>query len=402
MSKGQLNFDAQNVVLALSEVKQMFQMHFERANRYVTQRVYEKILAVDFDAFIEAGWYERTASRRGQRNGYRQRSLVTSSGELSVRVPRDRAGRYQPDLFERYRRVEKSLEAGIRQLFLTGVSTRKVGEVLTALCGAGVSASKVSTVTKALDQAVRDFANQPIVDDVLFLFLDALTVSVRCGLKARPIKLLVAYGIRADGSRCLLSFRRANSESTACWTAFLANLQVRGLRGSHLRLVIMDGGAGLWAAAAVIFPLIPHQLCWVHKLRNVATHCPKRYRDECVRQAAAIMYARSETLACRAFRDWRRRWHALIPKAVACLERDFEKLLPLWSFSEPLRKTIRTTNVIERCFREVRRRLKVMGYFQNSASCDRLIYALFASYNNKWQRATTRLTVVATLTREAA
>jgi len=398
----ELDFDRHNLVLAMSEVKDLFRMHFEQGCRYVAKRFYEKALAVDFDRFVNASRHERTSRRRGYRNGHRSRSLLTTVGALDIRVPRDREGQYQPELFARYRRVDSSLEETIRAMFLRGVSTRKVGEILDVLCGERLSASKVSTVVRELDQAVIDFANSPINDDFLFLFVDALTVKIRFELKAKKVKLLVAYGIKTDGSRELISFQRANSESTACWKAFLENLKVRGLVGGNLKLVIMDGGAGLWAAAQEVYPLVEHQLCWVHKLRNVAKYCPKRYQAECVSQAAQIMYASSSTIAAKRFRAWKKQWQSKIPKAVNCLEKDFDKLIPVFQFPEPLRKIIRTTNVIERCFREVRRRLKVMGYFQNSKSCDRIIYAIFNYFNTKWTRSTEKIKAIKDVTDEAA
>ena len=144
-------------------------------------------MAVDFESFINASRHERTYRRRGYRNGYRFRSLLTTVGDLNIRVPRDREGQYRPDLFDRYKRVDRSLEETVRAMFLQGVSTRKVGDVLEVLCGERLSASKVSTVVKELDQAVWDFANSPIDDDFLFLFLDALSVSIRFGLKAKKV-----------------------------------------------------------------------------------------------------------------------------------------------------------------------------------------------------------------------
>ncbi len=402
MSYRELNFDNPKVAISMSEVKDMFRMHFEQGCRYVARRVYDKILAVDFDRFISAGRYQRSPKRRGHRNGYRRRSLLTSVGVLDLKVPRDREGKFQPELFKRYQRVDGSLEATIRAMFLRGVSTRKVGEILDVLCGERLSASKVSTVVRELDQAVIDFANSPINDDFLFLFVDALTVKIRFELKAKKVKLLVAYGIKADGSRELISFQRANSESTACWKAFLENLKVRGLVGGNLKLIIMDGGAGLWAAAQEVYPLVEHQLCWVHKLRNVAKYCPKRYQAECVSQAAQIMYASSSTMAAKRFRAWKKQWQSKIPKAVNCLEKDFDKLIPVFQFPQQIRRMIRTTNVIERCFREVRRRLKIMGCFQNSRSCDRIIYAIFNYFNTKWTRNTEKIKAIKDVTDKAA
>jgi len=402
MSYQELSFDNHNVAICMSEVKDMFRMHFEHGCRYVAKRVYQKILAADFDSFINAGRNERTARRRGYRNGYRSRSLLTSVGLIDLKVPRDRDSKYCSDLFARYQRVDSSLEETIRAMFLQGVSTRKVGDILDVLCGQRLSASKVSTIIKELDQAVSDYANHPIVDNFVFLFLDALSVKVRFEIKAKRVKLLVAYGIRADGTRELISFQRANSESTACWKSFLDNLYVRGLKGRTLKLISMDGGRGLWSAIEDIYPSIAHQLCWVHKLRNVAKYCPKRFQKECVNQAARIMYAKSSTIAAREFRLWKKRWQSKIPNAVNCIEKDFDKLIPIFDFPENIRKMIRTTNVIERCFREVRRRLKVMGYFQNSKSCDRIIYAIFNYFNGKWKRTTAKIKTINQLTKKAA
>jgi putative transposase len=402
MSYRELNFDSRNLTVALSEVKDMFRMHFERGCRYVTQRVYEKVLAVDFDDFIGAGRHERTCRRRGHRNGYRRRSLITSVGVLDVAVPRDRQGNYQPGLFGRYQRVDRSLQETVRAMFLQGVSTRKVGDVLEVLCGERLSASKVSTVVKELDAAVRDFANRPLEDDFVFLFFDALSVKVKCGIKAKKVKLLVAYGVKTDGQRQLLSFQRAKSESYACWKAFVDNLQVRGLKGRSLKLIVMDGAVPLWAAVEEVYPFVEHQLCWVHKLRNVARYCPVRYRQECVSQAARIMYAPSVGVVAKRFRAWKREWQDKIPKVVNCLEKDFDKLIPVFEFPQVIQRMIRTSNVIERCFREVRRRLKVMGCFQNSKSCDRIIYAIFNYFNTKWTRNTEKIKAIKNVTDKAA
>lgn len=398
----ELDFDKHNLVLAMSEVKNLFRMHFEQGCRYVAKRFYEKALAVDFDSFLSASRHERTSRRRGYRNGHRSRNLLTTVGALDIRVPRDREGQYQPDLFARYRRVDRSLEESIKAMFLGGASTRKVGDILDVLCGERLSASKVSTVVKELDQAVWDFANSPIDDDFLFLFLDALSVSIRFGLKAKKVKLLVAYGIKRDGRRQLLSFQRARSESYACWKAFVDNLHVRGLTGKNLKLIVMDGAPGLWAAVEEVYPFVEHQLCWVHKLRNVAKYCPKTLRQECVHQATQIMYAPSAGVAARRFREWKQHWQDKIPKAVNCVEKDFDKLIPVFEFPEEIRRMIRTTNVIERCFREVRRRLKVMGCFQNSKSCDRIIYAIFNYFNTKWTRNAEKIKAIKDVTDKAA
>jgi len=321
---------------------------------------------------------------------------------MELKVPRDREGCYKPGVFERYKRVEHVVDDGIRAMFLRGVSTRKVGEILDVLFGERLSASYVSQVTKELDQAVSEFGNSPVDDDFRFLYLDGVSVRIKVGLKARRFMILVAYGIRSDGSRRLLSFRRADIESEACWKAFLENLKARGLRGDNLELIVMDGSKGLWSAVKDVYPLVDHQLCWVHKLRNVSKYCPVRYREECMSEAKKIMRAKSGGVAANLFRTWKKKWLKLIPRAVKCLEDDFHRLIAVYEFPEEIRKIIRTTNVIERCFREVRRRLRVMGYFQNYKSCNRIIFALFEYFNSKWQRKTERISIINNLYRKAA
>jgi putative transposase len=395
MSLKQLDFSKHNLVIDLAEVKRMFQMHFNDGCRYLVKQAFERIMAQDMYEHICACRYERTSVRSGYRNGYRPRSLLTSVGEVRLDVPRDRDGEYEPECFERYKRVHRVVDEGIKAMFLRGVSTRKVRNVLDCLCGEGVSASYVSEVTKALDTEVKAFENAPIDDDFAFLFLDALGVKIRLELKIKRYKVLVAYGIRRDGSRSLISFRVARHEGAGTWRSFLENLKVRGLAGHNLELIIMDGCPGLWSAIDEVYPLVPHQLCWVHKLRNIAKYCPKRYRESCTSEAARIMYAQTSGRAAKLFRQWRQRWINLIPKAVECLEKDFDKLIPFFQFDPDFHKVIRTTNVIERSFEKVRRRLKVMGYFQNTKSCKRIVLSLFYYFNKKWERKTERIVPIA-------
>jgi putative transposase len=298
--------------------------------------------------------------------------------------------------------VARSVDQGIKAMFLRGVSTRKVGEVLDALCGFRVSAGYVSQVTRELDALVKQYDNAPLDDGYAFLFIDGLSVKVRFELKVKRMILLVAYGIRRYGQRKLLSFRLVKSESHGNYLAFLENLKARGLKGDGLELIIMDGALGLWSAVEEVYPQITHQLCWVHKLRNVAKYCPVRLRQACVGEATQIMYAASPAKAASAFRRWRSQWQKLIPKAVSCLENDFGKLIPFLEFPVAFQKAIRTTNVIERCFREVRRRLKVMGYFPNSRSCRRVVVSLFEYFNSKWSRKVQYLKQVAQYYSQAA
>jgi putative transposase len=391
----ELDFSKANLSLDLAEVKGMFAMHLQEGCRRVFKQTLEGLMAHDLYEHLQAGRNERTAARTGYRNGFRRRSLLTNFGELELAVPRDRGGEFKPKYFARYKRVDKAVDSGIKAMFLRGVSTRKVGEVLEALCGRGVSAGYVSTVTKDLDELVKTFHNGAIADDYAFLFIDGLGVRIRYELQVKRMIVLVAYGIKTSGQRCFIGFWVAKSESQANYLYFLQNLKTRGLKGQNLRLIIMDGALGLWSAIEEVYPHVPHQLCWVHKLRNVSRYCPKRYRQACVGEAAKIMYAQTPGKAAKIYRAWRARWKAEIPRAVNCLEKDFDRLIPCLAFPLNLQKIIRTTNVIERSFREVRRRLKVMGYFQNSRSANRIVAALFEYDNIKWRKKTNYITQLA-------
>jgi transposase-like protein len=398
----ELDFSTHNLAVDLQEVKRMFQEDFNGGCRYLIKQVFEGIMRYEADEYLRAERYERCESRRSQRNGSRARSLLTNVGAVELTVPRTRDGGYNPDMFKRYKRVHDVVNRGIREMFLKGVSTRKVRDVLDVLCGTGVSAGYVSQVTKQLDAEVRRFENEPIDDDFAFLFLDALSMRIRYEIRAKRRMVLVAYGIRKDGSRRLLSFKVARSEGTGTWRSFLENLQVRGLRGRNLELVIMDGAPGLWAAIEEVYPLVPHQLCWVHKLRNIAKYGPRSQREACVSEASQIMYAGTSTQAAKLFRAWKKRWQGINPKGVECLERDFDRLIPFFEFDPSFHRVIRTTNVIERSFKEIRRRLKVMGYFQNERSCKRILLSQIYYFNGKWDQKTERIQSIAKFFKKAA
>lgn len=386
MSYSELDFSVENVSWSWTEVNEMFGADFGEGSRRVLERSLNVAIAAEFKSYVGARQYERTASRRDWRNGYRRRSLLTRLGRVELSIPRLRAEAYYPSWLERYQRLEGQLRAGLKTMFIQGVSTAKVGDVLEVLCGARVSRSTVSQLALSLEEEVRAYQQRRLEDDFVFLYLDALSVKIRKELKAERWQLLVAYGIRGDGSRELIGFGKYPSESEKCWQSFVESLAMRGLKGSQLRLIILDGSRGLWKAVVAVYPQVETQLCWVHKLRNVANACPRRHHDACLREATRIMNAASARTAANRFRLWRQKWQALAPKAVACLERDFDKLTAIFSFPPALRKIIRSTNVIERAFREVRRRQRTMGCFPNNASCQRIIYALFAYLNSKWER----------------
>jgi len=321
------------------------------------------------------------------RNGSYRRSLMTHVGLIqAIRVPRLRHGGFRTQVFRRYQRCERLVEDRIRDVFLAGISTRRVGAAISALLETKVSSSTVSRITRSLDQHVRAFHTRPLLDEYQYLILDGIRLKIRYNGAYRTRTVLVAYGITLFGQRVLLDFRQAKGESQTAWEVLLNSLYHRGLLGANLRLIVMDGAAGLRAAAELVYPEATIQRCWVHKLRNVATVCPKKYQA-CVRQARKIDLAANRVQAQAAFQHWKQAWRRRCPRAVACLEQDLEELLSFYDCPVAHRVKVRATNAIERSFREVRRRTNVFSCFSNTASTERIIYAIFTHLNQGWKDA---------------
>lgn len=352
----------------------------------VVKRLLEGAMEGEMVEQLGAGRYRRTEVRRGHRNGYRHRSLLTEWGLVEhLRVPRDREGCYQPTVLPRYQRRQEKVNGLVREMFLCGVSTRKVQEVVEPLLGPEISAQTVSRITRSLDGEVQRYHQRPLEDRYQYLLLDGITLKVKGATGVKKRLVLCAYGLTPQGKRELISFRQAPSESEAQWEAFLGDLYQRGLKGQRLRLITTDGCPGLHRALDTVYPYVPRQRCWAHKLRNVAAKLPRKHQETCLQEAKRVYQAptRRQALAC--FRQWATCWRGLAPKAVACLEQDLEELLPFLDCPQAHWKKVRTTNVIERAFREVRRRTRPMSCFQNPASVDRIIYGVISHLNKSWE-----------------
>lgn len=333
---------------------------------------------------IGVGWHERSDGRIGYRNGTYIRKLVTPYGSIEVEVPRLREGTYEHGLFDRNGLLTKEAQELILEVYLSGPSTRRVGEVLKRVLGYKVSASTVSAICKGLDELVRKYWRSPLEDEWKYLILDGIVVKNRAVLGKERRVVLVAMGITKAGEKRIVSFKQVESESEACWSGFLESLYARGLRGENLELIVTDGNPGIDGALDAMWSNIPHQRCWVHKLRNVVNKLRKSSRKECMREAKRIYLSETRREAVERFREWRSKWQGIEPKAVACLEKDIDKMLFFLELPEEDRATIRTTNPIERVFREVRRRTRTISCFTNRKSVDRMLYAVLTYQNRKW------------------
>jgi len=333
------------------------------------------------------GWYQRGEGRRGYRNGSYLRTLVTPYGTVQIEVPRMRNGSYEHKLWDAHGMLTSAARELVLETYLSGPSTRRVGGVLERVLGHKVSAGTVSAICKGLDDLVRRYWSSQLTDEWEYLLLDGVVVKNRSAVGAEKRCVLVAMGISKTGKKQILSFKQVESESEVCCTSFLESLFKRGFEGKNLRLISTDGGAGLIAAVESVWPHVPRQRCWTHKLRNVTNKVKKCNRNACLDGARLIYLAPNRTEAAKRFRAWREKWMGIEPKAVACLEADIEELLEFFTVPKHFQKRVRTTNPIERVFREVRRRTRTISCFTNRRSVDRMLYAVLAYQNRQWDEA---------------
>ena len=325
------------------------------------------------------------------RNGYYERDFVTRFGTLRLRIARTRDKSFLPPGLDKFQRRAPEVAMLIREAFLRGISTRQVGRVVATLTGEVVSAQTVSNLTRDLDHAVREFHRAPLKDEWAYLFLDGVNLKVRRPAGRQCVQMLVAYGVRQDGTRQLLGFLRTKGEGQAHWEALLNDLYRRGLKGDKLLLIVTDGCPGLAAAIQTVYPRAAHQRCWVHKMRNILEKVRKRDYDAVKADAQAIYLAKGRRQAEAAARTFCRRWRQHYPTVVKQLQRDLPELLAFFAFPKHLWRKLRTTNIIERCFVEVRRRTRPMVCFVNVQSVDRIIYSIFQRFNLEWKNRTLRV-----------
>jgi len=381
----QTRFAHRNLHEAIKEFYGFFSEHIEDMARQKTEELVEEALRAEIDLLVAAERYERTEKRKNYRNGHYVRELISHHGLLKVRVPRLRAGKVTFQTLARYRRYSGEVAELVRGLFFAGVSTRKMGVVLEYLLGTGVSAQTVSRITQQLDREVKIFRSRPLGDDYRYLFLDGIVQSEQVVGSTMKGPLLVAYGIRYDGTREIIAYMKAKSESEAAWEGFLEDLYRRGLIGDKIKLIVADGSAGLWSALERVYPQVAKQLCWAHKMRNVKDKMPKKAWDTCLEEAKAIYRAPSRKKATERYFAWTKKYRKKYPRAVKCLSKDIDRLLVHFSMPVAHRITVRTTNPIERLFREVRRRTRPIGSFTNTKSINRIAYGIFWIINRMWE-----------------
>ncbi len=365
---------------------------YRRAAGAALKEVLEGRMAERIDRHLEEIAAGETADRR---NGSYRRWLMSELGEIELSVPRTRSFSALA-VVRAYARRAGHIDRMILACFVLGLSTRKVAVALAPILGRRISAGTVSRVAKTLDAAVEAFHRRPLSDIYPVLMLDGVVLSRKTGAGAVRRPVLVALGLRADGRKEIIDYRLAVAESAAQWELFLTDLYRRGLEGKALDMVCVDGGAGLLAALPVVYPGVPVQRCWAHKIRNVLDKVRAGDRDDVKAGLHGVMGADNRRGALTAARDFADAWQDTYPKAVACLRDDLDELLTCFRYdTREQRKAVRTTNAIERRFREVRRRTRPMGVFQDRTSMDRILFAVF-TYENSSQGVPTLFSLTQT------
>lgn len=372
----------------LREYKQSFRDYWEAHDEAVKEfrrRHIEITLEVERTQIISCRLHERTTKRKDYRNGYWKRWITLKDGCIEIKMPRIRGGGYDSNIIPRYQQRMEEVDTALMKIFLYGASTRLTGEALRPLLGEGISAQTISNIAKSLDGEVKRYHNRKIEDKYLYLFLDGIVLKTKTGFGTKKKVVLVAYGISVHGKRELIDFMVTKHESEKRWEGFLNNLYNRGLIGESLGLIVTDGNAGLENAVENIYPYTKRQRCWAHKLRNVSNYLKKRDQDKCIKEARAIYNAKNRKEAVKAYHEWVSGWRTIAPKAVQCIEKDLEELLNFYYCPKEIWVKVRTTNVIERAFREVRRRTRPMSCFNNTQSIERIVYAVLSHLNDQWR-----------------
>ncbi|MGB8436169.1 MAG: IS256 family transposase [Burkholderiales bacterium] len=353
--------------------------------RTVVRAALQEILEAEMTESVGAGKSERTRERLGYRSGYYGRTLITRVGKLELRVPQDRCGRFSTELFERYQRSERALVAALAEMYVQGVSTRKVKAITEELCGHGFSASSISAINKTLDESLAQFASRRLGEPFPYLILDARYEKVREAGVIASQAVLVAIGIDWDGRRQILGVELANRESRSSWRDFLLGLRQRGLCG--VEFVVADDHAGLRAAIREVLPEAVYQRCYVHFLRNALDYVPRKVDDDCLQELRWI-YDRRDLAEARAdLAAWIGKWQGKYPRLVGWVEENVEETLSFYRLPRQHHKHLKSTNMLERLNEEIKRRTHVVRIFPNAESCLRLVRALCVETHENWLEA---------------
>jgi len=339
-------------------------------------------MKIEREQFLGATSHERSEERQGYANGYKPKGLQTRLGALDLRVPQVRGLGFYPQSIEKGTRSEKALKLAIAQMYLEGVSTRRVQDITEQLCGYEVSSSQVSRVTQELDGQFEQFRNR-LLGEIAYLVLDAIYLKIRHNGSVIDMAILLAYGVNSEGKREILGASASLSEAEVHWREFLQHLQSRGMRG--LRLVVSDDHAGLKKARMAIFPSVPWQRCQFHLCQNAQSYAPKKsMRHEIAEVMREIFHSPTLEIATEMKRQSIEKYRKRAPEFAKWLEENVDEGLTIFQFPKEHWKKLRTSNGIERVNREIKRRTKVAVLFPNKESALRLVTGIILEIHEEW------------------
>jgi transposase-like protein len=368
----------QNHTPSKSERQESLQQLFQERLRLNIRFTLVEILEEEVSEFLHAALYQHTAERKDYRNGYYTRNLVTTAGEIeNLPVPRTRHG-FRTELFERYHRRQAELDQAILDMFVKGVSMEQVGGLVETLTDTHPSPSTVSRVFHTLEGEFEGWKKRPLKERYLYAFADGTYFTVIYDQAGCKMPILAVIGIDEEGKRGVLGFSVGERENQAAWEELLQNLKDRGVAG--VDLWITDGNQAMINAIDRKFPVSQRQRCVKHKMENVLGYVPEKQQDILKPELRAIFYQSSREKADQEAAAFIAKYEKTYPTAVDCLKRDLETCLTFYSFPEKHWKYIRTSNIIERLFNEVKKRShKMAAAFRNEDSCTLLFYAVIRS-----------------------
>jgi len=351
-----------------------FRQHLRCLAVSAVQVLIEQVMREELEQCIGASWGECTPNRRGYRNGHYTRDLVTSTGRIEdLKVPRDRAGTFHSQAFERYSRYEPHISEGLMQMFLAGVSTHKVGEVAETLMGVAPSASTISRLNQSLTQQFDTWRQRVLQTHWRVLYLDGVHFSIRHGDKADSTIILTALGVDLAGNKEVLALRACAEEDKDGWACLLQDLRSRG--ATQMDLIVTDGHDGLLAAVSELFSSTPRQRCLLHKQRNVLNAIPRRERGDVQAELVGIWNQPTKQEALIQLAAFKAKYGQRYPEAVRSLAEDEEHLLTFYEFPQTMYRHIQTTNAIESLFSNVRQRTDQIDVFTTETSCLTIVWA---------------------------
>ena len=372
-----------NLTLTHEEVLQVLTGDRDAAMKFLLERILNEIMKAESEEQLGAGLHERSEERQDYRNGTRERELNTRIGTLTLNVPRHRNEPFHTMVFENYQRSEAALIATMVQMVVMGVSSRKVEKVVTTLCGTSFSKSTVSELCKRLDKDVDQFKNRPLdFHEAPFLMLDATYFKVREDHRIRSKAFLVALAFKPDGKREVVGFDVFDTEENYSWQTFLSGLKERGL--TDVRMVISDAHAAIRPAVAKVYPEAAWQRCQVHFLRNILSITPNKYKEALAIELRRMFTASTTEKARKVKEEIVAEYEGVAEQAMKTLEEGFEDSMTVNGLPKYLKEKIRTTNLLERLNRELKRRSDVIQVFPNPASVLRLMGAVTIEVNNTY------------------